>query len=68
MFPHNHKGPQATDVRACIIDQGDRLTLSASLDALRRQPELIDRVVASLFEAPERHTVELIIDRPVASD
>lgn len=50
----------------CIIEMGHRLIVDTSLDVLRRQPQLLDYVVASLFDVPERRSVEVIIDRPSA--
>lgn len=64
MLPCLHSALSTSTKQASIIDTGDRLTLDASLDALRHQPDLLDRVVASLFDAPERRTIEVIIDRP----
>lgn len=42
----------------------ERLTLDTSLETLDRQPDLLEQVVASFFEAPQQQTLEVIIDRP----
>jgi len=64
VFPRSYKARTTINEQARIIDTGERLTLAASLDALHRQPNLIDEVVAALFDAPQRRAVEVIIDRP----
>lgn len=55
---------KATVTHTHIIHTNERLTLDTSLETLDRQPELLEQVVASFFEAPQQQTLEVIIDRP----
>jgi hypothetical protein len=59
---------KATITHTHIIHTSERLTLDTSLETLDRQPELLDQVVASFFETPQQHTLEVIIDRPRSQD